>query len=331
MRRKTVAVLALLLALSWVFVSFAFAADDSAASEMKKYIALAAGLAMSWVDRKVSARVQSRVGPPLLQPLFDIVKLLGKETVVPRGSSKGLFLLAPMLGLVSVTLVSTMIWSAMLWPGGGFTADLIVILYFLMLPSIGIIIGGFASRNPIASLGASREMKLMLADELPFLMAVSVAIIQAEGLIRLDRLVEYQQTHGMIFTSISGVLAMIVAVITMQAKLTLVPFDMPEAETELMSGPEVEYSGPPLGVIKLTRMMMLFTLPMFLVLVFLGGVDFHGWNILWSILKYVALLVLITLIRNTNPRLRIDQAVKFLWGPVTVLGIVAIVLAMLGL
>jgi NADH-quinone oxidoreductase subunit H len=80
----------------------------------------------------------------------------------------------------------------------------------------------------------------------------------------------------------------------------------------------------------LTRMMMLFTLPMTLVLLFLGGMHFQGWAILWSILKYVALLVLITLIRNTNPRVRIDQAMKFFWGPVTILGIVAVVLALLG-
>jgi NADH-quinone oxidoreductase subunit H len=86
-----------------------------------------------------------------------------------------------------------------------------------------------------------------------------------------------------------------------------------------------------LAIFKLTRWMMLFTLPMVLVLLFLGGMHFHGWSILWSILKYVVLLVLIILIRNTNPRLRIDQALKFLWGPVTLLGIVAVVLAFLGL
>ena len=76
---------------------------------------------------------------------------------------------------------------------------------------------------------------------------------------------------------------------------------------------------------------MLFTVPMVLVLLFLGGMRFEGWDILWSILKYVALLVIVVLIRNTNPRVRIDQAMKFFWGPVTFLGIVAIVLAFLGL
>ena len=289
------------------------------------------GMLVSWVDRKVTARVQWRVGPPLLQPLYDFMKLLGKETVVPKGSSRITFLLAPLLGLVSVTLVSTFIGTAILWPEKGFGGDLIVVLYFLMVPSIAVIMGAFASRNPIASLGASREMKLMLADELPFLLAVAVAIIQSEGSIKLSQLIAYQQTYGMVFWSVSGFFAFVVAVLAMQAKLTLVPFDIPEAETEIMSGVFVEYSGPPLAVLKLTRMMMLFTLPMFLVLVFLGGMQFHGWSILWSVLKYGVLLVLITLIRNTNPRVRIDQALRFFWGPVTFLGIVAVVLAFLGL
>lgn len=288
------------------------------------------GMISSWVDRKVTARVQWRVGPPFLQPLYDFVKLLGKETIIPKGASKGTFLTAPLFGLIGVTIVSTMIWSAMLSLNGGFQGDLIVVLYFLMIPSTALIIGGFASKNPIASLGASREMKLMLADELPFLLAIAVPIIQSNGQIQLTHLLNYQETYGMVFCKLSGVLAVIIAIICMQAKLTLIPFDIPEAETELMGGLEVEYSGPPLAVIKLTRLMMLFTLPMFLVLVFLGGVKFEGISILWSILKFIVFLVLITLIRNTNPRLRIDQAVKFFWGPVTILGVIAVILAFLG-
>jgi NADH-quinone oxidoreductase subunit H len=289
------------------------------------------GMLASWIDRKVTARVQWRVGPPLFQPLYDFVKLLGKETVIPRGCSKATFLLAPLFGLMAVTLVSVLVWTAILWPEKGFAGDLIVVIYFLIFPLLAVIIGGFASKNPIASLGASREMKLLLADELPFLLAVFVPVIHAQGTIQLGKLFVYQQTYGWVFGSVSGVLAIIVAVITMQAKLTLIPFDIPDAETEIMSGPYVEYSGPPLAIFKLTRWMMLFTLPMVLVLLFLGGMKFQGLDILWSILKYVALLVLIILIRNTNPRLRIDQALKFLWGPVTFIGIIAVVLAFLGL
>ena len=288
------------------------------------------GMIASYIDRKVTARVQWRVGPPILQPLYDIVKLMYKEIVIPRGCSKFTFLFAPLLGLVSVSLVSTILWTSLLNLKAGFTGDLIVVLYLLMMPSIGVILGGFASHNPIASLGASREMKLMLADELPFLLAVLVPVIQSGVTIKLGEVIAYQNTYGPVAGSVSGVLALIVAVIAMQAKLTLVPFDLPEAETELMGGVFVEYSGPPLGMFLLTRMMMLFTVPMLLVSLFLGGVYFHGWQIIVSILKYVLFLVLIVLIRNTNPRVRIDQALRFFWGPMTILGILAVVLALLG-
>lgn len=289
------------------------------------------GLIVSWIDRKVTARVQWRVGPPLLQPLYDMIKLMFKEILIPKECSKFTFLAAPILGIAAVTLVSTILWSTMLWPMHGFSGDIIVILYLLMMPSVGVILGGFASKNPIASLGASREMKLMLADELPFLLAILVPVIQSGNTIKIVDILNYQTTYGMVFTSFSGIIAMIVAIICIQAKLTLVPFDLPEAETEIMSGVFVEYSGPPLALFKLTRMMMLFTLPMTLVVLFLGGMHFQGWEIFISILKYIVLLFLIILIRNTNPRVRIDQALRFFWGPVTILGVIAVILAILGL
>jgi len=287
------------------------------------------GMLASWIDRKITARIQWRTGPPLAQPLYDAIKLLGKETLVPAGASQATFLLAPLAGLTAVTLVSTLVWVSMLWPVKGFAGDLLVVLYFLMIPSLAVIVGAFASRNPLASLGASREMKLMLAYELPFILAVLVPVIHSGGSIRLGELVVYQTTAGPVAGSLSGTLALITVVLVVQAKLGLVPFDMPEAETEIMGGTFVEYSGPPLAVFKLTRMMMLFTLPAVMVLLFLGGVRFSGWSILWSILKFILLLAAVTLIRNTNPRVRIDQAMKWFWGPMTCLAVAAVVLALL--
>lgn len=291
--------------------------------------AVTGGMLFSWIDRKITARIQWRQGPPFFQPLFDAVKLVGKETLVPAGASQAVFLSAPLAGLAAVTLVSTMVWAAMLWPEKGFVGDLFVVLYFLMIPSIAVMIGGFASKNPLASLGASREMKLMLAYELPFLLAILVPIIQSGGAIRLGELVGHQAAAGPTAGTLSGMLALVTVVMAMQAKLGLVPFDMAEAETEIMGGTFVEYSGPPLAVFKITRMMMLFTLPAVLILLFLGGVRFSGWSIVWSILKFVLLLAVTTLIRNTNPRVRIDQAMKWFWGPMTGLAAIAVVLALL--
>jgi len=289
------------------------------------------GCLASWIDRKVTARVQWRVGPPILQPFYDLVKLSGKETIVPRGGAKLTFLTTPIVALSAITLVSTLTWRVLLSPQTTFIGDLIVVIYLLTIPSIALIISGAASANPLASLGASREMKLILGYELPFILAIFVPVIKAGGIIRLGDLLAWQRVNHIFLGSLSGFIAFIVAILCMQAKLGLVPFDAPEAETEIIAGPYIEYSGTPLALYKLTRWMMLFVVPMFLVLIFMGGINFSGWHILWGILKYVLLLVIIVLMRNTNPRLRIDQAMKFFWGPITGLAIIATILALLGL
>lgn len=288
------------------------------------------GMLASWVDRKVTARVQWRVGPPWYQNFADFVKLLGKEIIVPAQASKLTFLLSPLLGLSAVTLVSVILWMANINLKESFIGDLIVVVYLLVIPAIAIIMGGFASRNPIASIGASREMKLVLAYELPFILAIFTPVIKTKGAIRLGEILVHQAQSGIMLSNPSCIFAFIVAILCMQAKLGLVPFDMAEAETEIIAGPYVEYSGAPLAVYRLTRQMLLFVMPIFLVTIFLGGINLKGFAILWSILKYVGLLVIITLIRNTSPRIRIDQAVKFFWGPVTILAIIGVWLALVG-
>jgi len=288
------------------------------------------GLLASWVDRKVTARLQYRVGPPLLQPLIDIVKLLGKETLIPTGASKTTFLMAPVMGLACTILVSTLLWVNNINTTNTFLGDLIVTLYLLTIPSISIMMGGFASRNPLASLGASREMKLILSYELPFVLAVLVPVIKSDFCLKLGDILNYQAQNGVFAGSLSGFLAFIVAIMCMQAKLALVPFDIPEAETEIIGGPLIEYSGSGLAVYRLMKNMLLFTLPFFLIILFLGGLRFDGINLLYSGLKYVGLVALVTVIRNTNPRVRIDQAIRFFWGKMTVIAIIAVVLSLLG-
>ena len=289
------------------------------------------GLLTTWVDRKVSARVQWRVGPPWYQPFADMLKLLGKEIVIPEGAKSTGFLLAPLAGLAAVTLVSTMLWMTNLY-GTSFLGDLIVVIYLLTVPSLGMIIGASASSNPLASVGASREMKLILAYELPFVIAIFTAVTHVDPMtLRLEGILAFQQASGSIIGSASGIIAFIVAILCAQAKLTYPPFDIPEAETELMDGTHMEYSGAALAVVKLTLSMMLFTLPVFFVTIFWGGVDLTGWGILWTVLKYLVIVTIIVLIKNTNPRVRIDQAVRFFWGPVTVLAIIGMILALVGL
>lgn len=285
------------------------------------------GLASSWIDRKVSARLQWRVGPPWYQPIADIMKLMSKEVVVVDGTSRFTFLSAPFIGFAAVVVVSAIIWMASIQPMSGFVGDLIVVLYLLYIPSLAMIIGGSASRNPFAALGASREMKLMLAYEASFLIAVFTLVVNNGGIVSLGGMVAYQQANGpMLIHSVSSVIAFVVALTYLPAKLGIGPFDIPEAECELIAGPYTEYSGSPLAAFRLTKAMLLCILPVLFVTLFATS----AWTP-WAILWYVVILVILILIKNTNPRLRIDQALRFFWGPVLILSLVGIVLAALGL
>uniref|UniRef100_A0A7C4C9S9 NADH-quinone oxidoreductase subunit H n=1 Tax=candidate division WOR-3 bacterium TaxID=2052148 RepID=A0A7C4C9S9_UNCW3 len=292
------------------------------------------GLVLNWVDRLVSARVQWRKGPPFFQPFADILKLLLKQTVIPAGAARTTFVFAPLLGIVAMSLTAVVLLFANFNTGGSFVGDLIVLLYLFALPALAVIMGASASRNPIAGVGASREMTLYFAYELPFLLALLVPVIKvintpgklvADG-IRLGQLVAFQQANGPFLYSISGVIAAVIVLLCIQAKLGFVPFDIAEAEQEIMSGVLVEYSGATLAAFRITRAMMFVLMPLFLITVLWGG--FANW---WAVLKFLAIVVLIVLIKNTNPRLRIDQALRFFWFILAPLGIIAVVLAYAGL
>lgn len=288
------------------------------------------GLAAKWVDRKVTARVQWRVGPPWYQPAVDCLKLLGKETLMPAAARGTGFLLAPLAGLAGAALAVTLLWVMNLRPATGFIGDAIVVLYLFAVPSLAVMLGAAASGSPHAGVGASREMTLLLGYELPLTLALLVAVVHTGGSFRISQIVAAQQAGPAVALSISGALALVVAVLCVQAKLGLIPFDQAEAETELMAGVYTEYSGPPLAVLFLTRALLLAALPLLLITLFLGGLRAAGWGVLLDAVKFVALLVVITLLRNTNPRVRIDQAVRFFWYVLTPLALVALVLALLG-
>lgn len=283
------------------------------------------GLLACWVERKVSARIQWRVGPPWYQNFVDLIKLFGKETIVPK-QAKITFLLAPCLGFLSLLLAATILGVALFFPQESFTGDLIVVVYLLIIPAIALIIGASSSRNPLASVGASREMKLVLAYELPFILSITTVIIKSQGSIRLSDILIFQLNFNSFLSSPSGILAFIAALFCTQAKLGFTPFEIAEAEQEIMGGTLIEYSGPALAVFKLTKAVLLYTMPVFLIVLFLG----KDISPIFVSIKFVVILVIFILIKNTNPRLRIDQAVRFFWGPVTAIAMAAVVLALLG-
>lgn len=289
------------------------------------------GLIIGWIDRKITARLQYRVGPPWYQNFADIIKLFYKETLIPEGASKNIFFLMPLIAMASATLASTVLLVINRTLSAAFIGDLIVVVYLLMIPPIALMLGGFASGNPLASLGGSREMKLILSYELPFLLALAVPIMKCGYVISLGNIITYQQSGAPVIASASGVISFIVMLFCIQAKMSFVPFDMAEAETEIMAGPYIEYSGYALAMFKITKAIILFALPILLITLYFGGLNFKLGGFLKNVLEYAAILVIMIVIKNTNPRVRIDQAVRFFWRVPAASAVIAIILAYLRL
>ncbi|HUX94748.1 MAG TPA: complex I subunit 1 family protein [Bacteroidales bacterium] len=289
------------------------------------------GGVLSWSDRKITARVQFRKGPPFLQPFYDLGKLFYKETILPKYGARFTFLAAPVFALFSACLANVFILLPSFIPGSGFRGDLIVIFYLLAIPSLTYIIGALASGNPIGAIGASREMKLILSYELAFILALAAIVIKSDMSLTISDILANQQAGGVFIGTVSGVILFIVILFVIQAKLAFVPFDMSEAETEIAHGVFIEYSGSAYAMIRMARYVMLFALPSLMITLLMGGFRFQGIGILWSVLKLVLVLLLITLIRNTNPRVKINQAMRFFFIWMSLLALIAIFLTTVNL
>jgi len=280
------------------------------------------GLLSSWIDRKITARLQYRVGPRWYQNFIDIAKLIYKEVIIPENANSS-FIIMPFLGLISSILVATILGVGIL--GYSFVGDVIVILYLLLLISVSYIFGAVASSNPIASLGASREMKLVLSYELPFIISLITIIIKTRSL-QLADILKFQNYFKSNIFSFSGFFAFLVGFICIHAKLGLVPFDVSEAEQEIMGGILIEHSGFLLAINKLIKSILFYSLNLFLIVLFLG----KDLSFIFLLFKYLIILVLFILVKNANPRLRIDQIIKFFWGPIFILAILSLLLTLFG-
>jgi NADH-quinone oxidoreductase subunit H len=294
-------------------------------------VTVVVGLVASWIVRKVSALVQYRVGPPVFQPFYDVAKLMGKETLIPQDAQQAVFIAAPLVGLAGTLVLAIVLCYAAVArvaflpvEKAIFLGDIIVAIYLMVLPSLALIFGSSASASPHAAIGTSREMKLVMGYELPLVLAFVVVIIKTGGTLNLAAI----GANTTVF-SISNMLAFLVALLCVQAKLGFVPFDIAEAETELGSGVLMEYSGALLAVWKVMQAVLLVVLPLFLVMVFLDGFGEGLAGALAGIGKYVLVLVLIILIKNTNPRVRIDQAMKFFWVYCSLALVIAVALAII--
>ena len=294
------------------------------------------GMLLCGIDRKMVARMQKRVGPPILQPFYDFFKLCGKETIIPAAASKTTFLMAPLVGLAALVVLQLFI------PIHGFAAfsgmaDIIVILYLLLIPAMAMMLGGAASGSPYAGIGLSREMVTIIACELPLVM-VLLAVGKVVGgdtvTFSFSKIMAYQLENGSLITHASLIPAAIALLLIIPGETGSHPFDTAEAETEICEGLVAEYSGPPLAVFKLTHSVKVLTLTSFFAALFLGGI---GTGIvavdavIVVLLCIVLTIVSISFVHAITARLKIEQVFKFYWTTVTGLALISLVLAWYGL
>lgn len=265
-----------------------------------------AGLAYTWADRKLVARLQNRIGPRWFQPVADIVKLLAKEEVVPDGVTPIFFFLLPLLGLAGALTAALYIPVWGLAPAFGFPGDLIVTIYLLSLLTLCMGLAGANTRNRFSLVGATRALTQLFAYEAPFMLALLGPAIVA-GSWQIVVIIGYAETNTWFL--LTQPLGFVVALIGLMGKLELPPFDAPEAETEIVAGPLTEYSGRGLAIFHLGRAVELILGLTLVAAFYLGGLS----NPLLFVLKTLALLVVLAGLQTLMTRLRIDQTVGLWW------------------
>jgi len=303
------------------------------------------GLLLMGFDRIVAARMQARIGPPLTQPFTDVRKLLAKENVVPENAIPWLFNLAPIIALASAITILFYL------PIGGFApvlsggGDLILVMYLLTLPALALVAGGFASGSPYATVGAQREMVTMIAYEFPLaIVVVAIAWRLAAAGISLPfslATIGANRVWGLVgpLGAIGLLILLIVLLIVTPAELSRVPFDTPEAETELAGGILVEYSGKNLALFSLTQGVKTVAMASLVVALFfpyrlaaIAGISgFVGAVI--DLLFYILLITLVafisvSVIRVSMARFRINQVVSVYWIYLAIAGLAGLLLVM---
>jgi len=297
------------------------------------------GLLLCGIDRKLVARMQKRVGPPIVQPFYDFFKLMGKETIIPACANRTMFLVAPLVGLAALVVIQLFIpvFSFSAFSG---MADIIVILYLLLIPALAAILGAAASGSPYAGVGLSREMVVIISCELPLvlvLLSVAKTVGDAMGTglcFSLSDIAAYQAMNGSLITKLSMIPAAIAMLLVIPGETGNHPFDAAEAETELCEGMLAEYSGAPLGVYKLSHAIKMLTLTSLFVALFLGGIG-TGIIVVDAIIMIVLCIVItavsISFVHAVTARLKIEQIFKYYWTVVSGIALIALVLAWYGL
>ncbi|HEY3364092.1 MAG TPA: NADH-quinone oxidoreductase subunit H [Symbiobacteriaceae bacterium] len=271
--------------------------------------ALLAAPLFAGITRRLRARLHSRQGPPVLQPYHDILKLLGKTEC--RVTGDWAFRLAPMVVMAGAAAAALMVPMGARAPLS-FGGDGLVLIYLLTFSAIGTVLAGLSSHSPYAGVGASREITLLLVVE-PVMAASFFTVALRAGTLGLGQIAGHLAGAGF---APSLIIASFASFLAMQAESAKLPFDIAEAETELMGGPFVEYSGTPLAAFQWALMVRHVVLASFFVALFAGTPSLNSpvMALLLHPVKVLIVLVLMEVVAALSPRLRIGQAIRFYEG-----------------
>ena len=282
------------------------------------------GLFLDYLDRKVYARLQHRVGPPWYQPLADFLKLLGKETIIPAKANQRMFQVLPVISLSAVATAFIYVPVFGKASIASFEGDLIIVLYLLTIPTVCLFLAGWYSRGVYATIGSVRTLTQMFAYEVPLFMGLLAPALIAQTWSITGMTEFYSQNPLYILINIP---ALCVALISGQGKLERAPFDLPEAETEIVSGPLVEYSGKLLAIFKMSSVCELVLIASVIPAVFLPLMTGKPiLDFLLYLIKTIAVLFFLTLMRSAMARFRMDHMIKFCWRILTPVAVVQIII-----
>ncbi len=290
-----------------------------------------------WIDRKFVARIQNRYGPlytgpsGILQPLADFIKLLSKEDVVPDSADRLIFTSAPLfifaLPLTALLLIPIANEKAII----NFDGDLIFLMFILTLIAINIILSGYGSASPYSIIGGVRSALQIIGYEIPAAISIIGPALSA-GSLSISGIVEWQISRGM-WTILLQPLGFGIIITCMLAELDLIPFDIPEAETEIVAGWKTEFSGRKLALLRIGKNMEILLASALIASLYLGGAQHIAFipPIITFLVKSAAVLLMLSLLRAIFARFRIDQTVSGMWKYLMIPAIIQIMLICMGI
>ena len=292
-------------------------------------------LFFEFLDRKIAARMQHRIGPPFFQPFADFIKMLGKEVINPNGIDQKIFDAAPLVALAAVITAYFYIPIVGYSPFS-FQGDLVLVLFLLGVPTIVLLLLGWLSRNIFSAMGGIRAITQMFIYEVPFFLVLLAPAMMA-GTWSVSGIVQWQQKN--LWLVILQPIGFVVALVCLQAKLERTPFDIPEAETEIVAGPWTELTGRRLAIMHLAKDIALVTGSALIAALFLGGPMSHitltpqwlNWffGFFLFLTKTLVVLLILSSIKVATGRIRIDQLNMIGWKYIASAAMVQVALVLM--